>query len=308
METNELLFAYDMATMALKGKRFREAEAKFKDLAMKTNSVEAWCGFGLSKYGLILEDVTVAEVFYCFDKARAASNDEGVTDVEVVIQEASSEVANQLYDLYVSTVLATRSAQHRKAVAMVSTVVGGISTLSATSKNRTMGSIASAGFAALSYDTYLKSHTTTAELKQLQDHITKIIEDLKNHVKVSLSKDKYDSFASMLEKKEAYTIDALKTDDQKVLEKVKSQKEQTIQQRNWWETATAADNNKDIHGNTVPWYNQQSKLFLSILIWPIWLYGMYKTDLISKSSKNRWAIVIVLIFLLGLILQNMSEH
>jgi len=214
-------FAYDMATMALKGKRFKEAEQEFKELAMQTNSVEAWCGMALSKFGLILEDVTVAEVFYCFDKAKSIATDDSSNELYVMAQQSSFECASQLYNLYINAVLATRHAIHRKNVAVVSTIVGSFSTIEAVSRNKTMGAIASAGFTALNYNSYLQSHSSAEQLKQVQSHVVNIIEEIKGYVKAFLGEEseKWKEFVSLTEKRQQEVIETLKTEDQRAYEK-----------------------------------------------------------------------------------------
>jgi hypothetical protein len=69
-----------------------------------------------------------------------------------------------------------------------------------------------------------------------------------------------------------------------------------MENKNWWEQATAADQNKDTSGTKIPWYNQKSKLGLSIFIWPLWLYGLYKTDLYSQKTKMTWVIGVLILF------------
>ena len=226
MDTQSLPFAYDIATMALKGRRFREAEEKFKDLAMQTNSVESWCGMAISKYGLIMEDVTISEVFYCFEKAKTVAGEENINDLLSIIQRSSFECASHLYDVYVKAVLATRSAVSRKNVAMLSTIVGGISTVYSASNNRTIGTIASAGYTAFSYDSYLKSHSSAEELKQVQELVVKLIEEIKESVKIALGEthEKWAEFVEFTETRQQAVIEALKTDDQRTYEKALAEK------------------------------------------------------------------------------------
>lgn len=69
-----------------------------------------------------------------------------------------------------------------------------------------------------------------------------------------------------------------------------------MENNNWWEQATAADQSKDTSGTKIPWYNQKSKLGLSILIWPLWLYGLYKTDLYTTKTKMTWVIGVLILF------------
>jgi hypothetical protein len=308
MDTKALSFDYDMATMALKGQRFREAEEKFKDLAMRTNSVEAWCGIALSKYGLIMDDTSISEVFYCFDKAKAASTEDNKEDLVTVIQQSSFECAGHLYDLYVKTVLATRKAEVTKSISIVATAVGGFSTLNAANNNKIMGTIASAGFTAFSYDSYLKSHASAQELKNLQGRVVDLIEQIKAHVKDYLqhSDTRHNEFTQLISQKEAYVIDSLKTEDQKALEKVKGINSTSVARNgNWWETAS--DDKKDSSGNSIAWYNKQSVLFLSIFIWPVFLYGLYKTELITRKTKMRGVIVIAILFVILVIISAASE-
>ena len=71
-----------------------------------------------------------------------------------------------------------------------------------------------------------------------------------------------------------------------------------MENKNWWEQATMADHNKDIKGTKSPWYNQQSKLGWSILFWPVFVYGFFKTDLIKRKTKQIiGAVVIGLLFM-----------
>jgi len=72
-----------------------------------------------------------------------------------------------------------------------------------------------------------------------------------------------------------------------------------MENRKWWEEATVADQNKDNTGSKIPWYNQKSKLEWSILIWPVFIYGFIKTDLIKKKTKQIIGAVVVGLFLIG---------
>lgn len=48
------------------------------------------------------------------------------------------------------------------------------------------------------------------------------------------------------------------------------------------------------------WYNNKSKLISSILFWPVLVYGIYKTDLISRKVKQLLAgTTILLFFMIG---------
>ena len=63
----------DFATMALKGKRYQEAETIYMQVATQENSAEAWTGLGVCKLYQLASGRTVDEAVFCFDKAKAIS-------------------------------------------------------------------------------------------------------------------------------------------------------------------------------------------------------------------------------------------
>ncbi len=63
----------DLATLALKGKRYSEAENIYMQIVGTDNSVEAWCGVGICKLYQLTENRTMDEVIFCFEKAKQAS-------------------------------------------------------------------------------------------------------------------------------------------------------------------------------------------------------------------------------------------
>jgi hypothetical protein len=60
----------DLATMALKGKRYNEAESIYTKIATQNNSTEAWVGLGLCKLYQLADGRTMDEVVFCIDKAK----------------------------------------------------------------------------------------------------------------------------------------------------------------------------------------------------------------------------------------------
>ena len=45
------------------------------------------------------------------------------------------------------------------------------------------------------------------------------------------------------------------------------------------------------------WYNNKLYLFLSICVLPVFLYGMYKTDLLDKNKKIAAGFIVTIIFI-----------
>src|SRR5580692_6640430 len=121
MTEKEIAFNYEMAEMALRGKRFSEAEEKYKEITAKTNSPEAWCGIAVSKYGQLMTTYAVDDVFYCFQKAK--SIEEGkISEIETIAIETSMEVIKSLYDLIILTGRSMEQAQMQMATAALATV------------------------------------------------------------------------------------------------------------------------------------------------------------------------------------------
>ena len=63
----------DFATMALKGKRYEEAENIYMQIATQESSAEAWTGLGICKLYQLASGRTVDEAVFCFEKARQIS-------------------------------------------------------------------------------------------------------------------------------------------------------------------------------------------------------------------------------------------
>jgi hypothetical protein len=47
------------------------------------------------------------------------------------------------------------------------------------------------------------------------------------------------------------------------------------------------------------WYNDKITLWLSILLWPVFLYGAYKTQVLSKKTKNIIGCAFIFILIMG---------
>lgn len=72
--TTEISTQLDFATLALKGKRYSEAENIYTNLAIQHALAEAWVGLGICKMYQLAEDKTIDEVIFCFDKAIAVNS------------------------------------------------------------------------------------------------------------------------------------------------------------------------------------------------------------------------------------------
>ncbi len=219
---------YDLATLALKGKRFQEAGDMFTALLTKTQTSEAWCGIGLARLGLILEGTTVEEVFFCFEKAKSVGP-EKVEDIELVVLQTTMEALTHLYQLYVEAVFASRAAVFKRNLAAVSTAVGGMVTLNSAHKNRVMSSIASASITAFSYDRYLNAKSTGDEMTAFYNKVAKTVEQIKLKVdSFIIEGDKKQELIALVSKNEKWVVETLKTEAQRIAEQ-KAYHDTTVQ-------------------------------------------------------------------------------
>ena len=129
----------DFATLALKGKRYQEAENIYRELAVKENSVEAWLGIGVCALYQIAEGKTIDEVIFCVQKAKSNS------------PELSSELDNQL--MFHSTIVintfsqiiqsAAEKHQKAKSAAKTGAIIAGVSFLAGMNSKSAFGTITS---------------------------------------------------------------------------------------------------------------------------------------------------------------------
>ncbi|PZF72585.1 hypothetical protein [Taibaiella soli] len=247
---------FELATLHLKGKRFDQAAKAFYELVSATQRSEAWCGLGLSKLGTILDETTPDEIFYCFDKAKAAEPGK-VNEIEQLVLQSVLEVAGQLYGLYTNAILAIRDANTRKTIAIIGTVVSTLFTMEAIGKNRAMASIASAGLTALNYNRYLSLHSTAEQLTTLSSRIVKIIEELKAHVQIFVEQeqDNLQTFNNTIAQYEQTVIAETKTESQRAAEQ-KKQEEKVQQERR---IAYVGDKNSELADVSHPFHKAKEE-------------------------------------------------
>lgn len=164
---------YHYFNLVEKDKQNHSVLAKIQSVAWGNGALsttEAWCGLGISKFGLIMEDVTIDEVFYCFDKAKGIDQTKA-RELEIVVIETSIDVIQNLYDVVLLTHDSIEKAEIEKTKAAIATLAGTVMTANNSRNGRVFGSIASAGLTALSYTGYVKAGATIAEMKALHDNV-----------------------------------------------------------------------------------------------------------------------------------------
>ena len=129
----------DFATLALKGKRYVEAENIYMNLASNNNSSEAWMGIGVCKLYQLTEGKTMDEVIFCFNKANGIS------------PELKSEIDSQLimHTMIViktyAQIIEAAAVKHQAAKKNVQTgaLLAGLSIVAGMNSTRTFSTVAS---------------------------------------------------------------------------------------------------------------------------------------------------------------------
>ena len=99
-ESDAFRVEFDFAVLALKGRRLDEAQQRYTDITLKTNSPAAWCGLGLVKLQRIIErKATFEEAEFCFDRARQIQPEKAQA-TEVVFLRGSADLFSALLSLY----------------------------------------------------------------------------------------------------------------------------------------------------------------------------------------------------------------
>lgn len=129
----------DFATLALKGKRYQEAENIYMQLATNNNSSEAWLGIGVCKLYQLTEGKTMDEVIFCFNKAKN------------ITPELTTELDNQLM-MHTMVVLKTYAQiieaaatkhQAAKKAAQTGALIAGLSFVAGMNSTKAFSTVAS---------------------------------------------------------------------------------------------------------------------------------------------------------------------
>lgn len=181
----ELEFDYDLANLALKGKRFREAENKYLEIARKSNSSVAWCGVGLSKLGLIIDnESTIDEVFYCYNKAKTLDNST-INEVETFVLQNCFEIVKTLYSYFIHAHSLEEEAKRQKVMGVVTLVASsfmGTVSNSGTNRPSLYSDLTALGGTAIGFNGYANGKLKQLEATELKAKILSLIGETKSSV------------------------------------------------------------------------------------------------------------------------------
>jgi hypothetical protein len=129
----------DIATMALKGKRYNEAESVYMQIATQNNSPEAWIGMGLCKLYQLADGRTMDEVLFCIDKAKQILPDKK-NEIENQLIISCQVILNAYLNIFEDS-LAKQKELRKKA--QTGAILAGISVVAGMNSKSTFGTIAS---------------------------------------------------------------------------------------------------------------------------------------------------------------------
>lgn len=272
----------DFAKISLEGKRYSEAERKYEAILRTdpTNTV-AWCGLGISKYGLFQESEsnTIEEVFYCFKKIKTLHPDE-IEVAEILVINQSFEVIKNLYLEYAAVLNVNEEAKKQMLRSIItgaaSAVIAGISSGSGNRRPSLFGGLAAVGGTAASVSNYTNAKRTqlTAEetIRLLRLKIQSIIDHVHSFVSNNQEVDAFDK-----------RVDEIKM----IVEPPAPIQPVSTQQLD-------AGYSYPFDDEDDKWYNKQWGVTLWILgFWPVGLYAL------SKSKYKSGIMLKVLLIVAG---------
>lgn len=177
--TNSLDFEIDLAQLALRGYRFEEAEKRFLEIARISNISLAWCGVALAKSGLVYSgSSTVAEVFYCFDKAVMVEP-ENVEDVKKIVYSSVLKMISSFADYYTSALAQEKDAEWQKTKGYIfgigSAVVG-----AANERQSKFTNLSALGGEVLGFATVANAQSKLSSARFKKERVIELINDLKS--------------------------------------------------------------------------------------------------------------------------------
>ena len=229
----------DFAKMALKGKRYNEAETIYMQIATQNNSPEAWIGLGFCKMYQLADGRTMEEVIFCLDKAKVLSpqssseiDNQLITNCQIIL----SSYIKVFEEAIIKQKALNKAAQKGALLAGVSLGVG----LSSKSRFTKVASIVGTGVGVgVAVDAISKMNSIS--------EIQKFILNKCNHIDVHLKKYVDASSPNLVQ----YNNFILEVNDT-INHSVKSLEAQ----KKWWANLTTV-------------------ILLTIFLWPVGLYGWF---------------------------------
>ena len=247
----------DFATMELKGQRYEKAEAIYMEIATNSKSPEAWVGMGICKLYQLANGRTMDEVVFCMDKAIKI-NPSIKIDVENQLILTCQTLLNTYLAVYEESL---KKHEELKQQAKIGAIIAGVSILAGTSSNNnTFSTIASLAGTGAGVGVAVDAINEMGSVQQIQSFLIQTCD------KINISLSAFvDSSNPNLANYTQYVNN--------LIESVKNSIENSNQ-------AKINSGNPNWDGSQW-WMNKTTVIILTILFWPVGLYGFY------MRSKNK---------------------
>jgi hypothetical protein len=230
----------DLATLALKGERYNEAERIYMDIATANNSCEAWVGLAVSKLYQLAADRNLDEVDFCIKKAKeidpalVASID---AQLMLTSQTVLATYVNYYVQAYAKSLQLNRQANQGATLAVVAASVG----LATDNRFTTFAALAGAG---TGVGVAVNALNKIQDINELKAYINQKIEELNAYVYSQVATQSenfrnYNQFVFAEKRRLTESVIHIKTQD------------------SWW--------------SSLPWV-----LFWCVVFIPVGMYGLYK--------------------------------
>jgi hypothetical protein len=173
----------DLATMALKGKRYDEAEQLYMKIASEGNSTEAWVGMGVCKLYQLASNRTMDEVVFCFNRAKKMSPNM-LDDIDNQLM-ANTVVILKTYVSVVEKALEEKLKETNKAI--FGAVLTGISFIGGMNSKSAFGTIAALSGTGAGVSVAVDSLNKISNYDELIKNVLQLCNDANNGVIASVS-------------------------------------------------------------------------------------------------------------------------
>jgi Tfp pilus assembly major pilin PilA len=172
----------ELGLLAIKGKRYSEAESIFNQEIQSSPNPSTYLGLGVCKINLILDlSRTLDEVFYCFNKSVLLADDDAKENLENDILAICFSVISQLKDLDNS--LEKEKAAQNKKVAFGAALAVGSAMIGSSHKANAFTQISSLAAAGAGVGIALDGLAKLGTIPEIQNKINAIILEISINLK-----------------------------------------------------------------------------------------------------------------------------
>jgi hypothetical protein len=229
----------ELAVMAIKGGRYSEAEQMFNNEITTKPTPMSYYGLGLCKLNMILDvGRTTDEVFYCFEKAISAAEENDKAKIEMDVIAICISNLEQLQSLF--SQLEKQKKKQANAAMLGAALTVGAAMVGSSGKSNAFTQISSLAVAGAGVGMSLEGLSNLETIPEMQNKINELTINIKTELNKVIKLE-----TTLLNS----SLDSL-TDISIEIKQIE-------------------DSSK--------WYsNKTTVILLTILIWPVGLYGWYK--------------------------------